>query len=188
MSREDRDKWNQRYAEDSQRKHNPVDLIDQWAQSPGRALDIASGAGRNSIALAQRGYRVDALDISSEGLRQTSDTAAQLGLEINCIEHDLDQPYPFAREYDLILVMWYVNLPLITRLCDFLAPAGRLISQQHLLCDGDLAGPGNPRFRVKPGALAEAVASLNILYYRESMHDNDAGEAMASAAVVATRE
>ena len=72
MSTEDRDKWNQRYAEDSYRKSNPVSLLSNWLPEipVGRALDVACGAGRNSIFMAEAGFQVDAIDISREGLKE----------------------------------------------------------------------------------------------------------------------
>ena len=108
MSEQDRNKWNQRYAEDSYQKNNPVTLVEDWLPSipPGRALDVACGAGRNAILLAQAGFKVDAIDISSEGLKQARRKANERRLSINWIEHDLDEPYAFDTDYDLIIVMW----------------------------------------------------------------------------------
>jgi 2-polyprenyl-3-methyl-5-hydroxy-6-metoxy-1,4-benzoquinol methylase len=81
MSNQDRDKWNQRYAEDSYQKNNPVTLLEDWLQKlpRGRVLDVACGAGRNSLFLAQAGYQVDAIDISPEGLKQAEEKAAETG-------------------------------------------------------------------------------------------------------------
>ena len=82
MSQEDREKWNQRYATDDYKKTNPVGLLHEWAPrlKAGKALDIACGAGRNAIYLAELGFDVDAIDISSEGLnlgRRKQCTAAE---------------------------------------------------------------------------------------------------------------
>ncbi len=85
----------------------------------GKALDVACGAGRNAIFLAQAGYQVDAIDISLEGLNQARQKAESQGLSINWIEHDLDQAFEFDTDYDLIIVLWYVNLALITRLMEW---------------------------------------------------------------------
>jgi len=189
MSTEDRNKWNQRYAEDSYRKTNPVDLLRDWLPNipVGKALDVASGAGRNAIYLAQAGFQVDAIDISHVGLQQTAQKAAAKRLEVNCIEHDLDEPYAFARNYDLIVVLWYVNLELIRQLCDCLVPGGFLICEEHLYCEQEVIGPGNPNFRVAPGALREAVSSLNLLLYEESITAIAEGGQVASARVVAQK-
>lgn len=189
MSQQDRDKWDRRYAEDSYRRHNPVTLLHDWLPRlrVGKALDVACGAGRNAIFLAEAGFAVDAIDISSVGLDNARREAERRGVSVNWIEHDLDEPFDFDRDYDLIVVLWFVRLDLLGALCACLAPGGFLVSEQHLVAEGDLAGPENPRFRVAPGALREAVKGLEILLYDEGTSINSDGEPMASARVVARR-
>jgi tellurite methyltransferase len=189
MSAEDRNKWNQRYAEDSYRKTNPVTLLSDWLPTipVGKALDVACGAGRNSIYLAEAGFQVDAIDISAEGLRQTTERAAEKGLAVTSIEHDFDEPYAFAANYDLILVLWYVNLGLIKQLCDCLAPGGFLICEEHLRSEQEVIGPGNPDFRVAPGTLREAVSKLDLWLYEEVVEPIPEGGQLASARVVAQK-
>jgi hypothetical protein len=81
--------------------------------------------------------------------------------------------------------MWYVDLALITRLCDCLAPGGYLLCEEHLITDQESIGPGNASFRVAPGELREAVSGLNILLYEESIESIPEGGQVASARVVA---
>jgi len=190
MSRQDRDKWNQRYAEDSYQKNNPVTLVSDWLPRipVGRALDVACGAGRNSILLAQNGFDVDAIDISREGLDKARQTAGEQGLDITWIEHDLDEAYPFADNYSLVLVMWYVDLALIGKLCECLAPGGYLLCQEHLVTEQDVIGPTSRNFRVAPGALREAVTGLEIVCYEESIEPVPEGGQVASARVVARKD
>lgn len=189
MSATDRIKWNQRYAEDSQRKTNPVDLLTDWLPRipAGRALDVACGSGRNALVLAEAGFQVDAIDISAVGLQQLDIRAHARGLRINCIEHDLDEAFAFATDYALIVVMWYVNLALITRLCDCLAPGGYLLCIEHLRSEQEVIGPGNDDFRVAPGALRNALSSLELLLYEESVEALPEGGQLASVRAVATR-
>ena len=186
MSDQDKNKWNQRYAEDCYQKNNPVTLVENWLPRlpVGRALDVACGAGRNSLLLAQAGYQVDAIDISSEGLKLARQNAENLGLKINWIEHDLDNPYPFDTDYDLIIVMWYVDLGLVSQLCNCLAPGGYLLCQEHLVTDQQVIGPTSLDYRVAPGDLREAVSGLDVLLYEESIEMNAEGEHVASARVV----
>jgi len=186
MSEQDRNKWNQRYAEDSYHKNNPVTLVEDWLPRlpVGRALDVACGAGRNAIFLAQAGYQVDAIDISREGLELARQEADSQGLSINWIEHDLDQLYPFDTDYDLIIVMWYVDPGLVSRLCDCLAPGGYLLCEEHLITDQEVIGPTSSNYRVAPGVLREAVSGLDVLLYEESIEMNSEGEQVASARVV----
>jgi tellurite methyltransferase len=179
MSEQDRNKWDRRYAEDSQRKRaHPGELITQWIDKlpVGRALDVACGAGQKSMFLAQAGFQVDAIDVSAIGLEQAKRAAEARDLEINWIQHDLDQPYEFGANYDLIIVMWYVDLSLIRRLCSHLAPGGYLLCEEHLACDlagSELIGPGNPDFRVAPNALRDAVSDFDICYYDEYVGVSD---------------
>ena len=189
VSTEDRDKWNQRYAEDSYRKSNPVSLLSEWLPRvpPGKALDVACGAGRNAFFMAEAGYRVDAIDISHQGLKLAAHKAAENGLDVNWIEHDLDQPFVFDRDYNLIVVLWYVNLPLIEQLCDCLAPGAYLLCEEHLRSDAEVIGPGNPDFRVSPGSLRAAVSTLDLLLYQESVEPIPEGGHIASARVVARK-
>ena len=190
MSKADRNKWNQRYAEDSYRKSNPVSLVTDWLPriTPGKALDVACGAGRNALHLAAAGFQVDAIDISREGLALAASNAQERGLEINWIEHDLDEHYTFDRDYDLIVVLWYVDLALISRLCDCLSPGGYLLCEEHLRTDAEVIGPGNPDFRVTPGALRAAVEPLELLLYEESIEPIAEGGQVASARVVARKQ
>ena len=189
MSAADRNKWNQRYSEDSYRKTNPVSLLSDWLPRVpvGRALDVACGAGRNALYLAQAGFSVDAIDISAVGLQQLEAQARQSGVAIRTIEHDLDEAYAFDTDYDLIVVLWYVNLPLIERLCASLAPGGYLVCEEHLRSDAEVIGPGNPDFRVAPGALRNALSSLELLLYEESVEPIPEGGQIASARAVATK-
>ena len=187
MSEADRRKWDQRYREDTYRKTNPVTLLGEWAPriGAGRALDVACGAGRNALYLAREGFSVDAIDISSEGLALARAAAAEEGLAIRWIEHDLDLDYDFAGGYRLIVVLWYVNLPLIERLSECLAPGGFLLSEQHLRVDEEVIGPGSPAFRVEPGALRAAAAGLEVVHYREAVEPVEEGGHIASAQLVA---
>lgn len=187
MSTQDRNKWNQRYAQGSYHKNNPVTLVEDWLPRipVGRALDLACGAGRNAILLARAGFQVDAIDISSEGLKLGRRSAGQQGLNINWIEHDLDAAYRFDTDYDLIIVLWYVNPALVTHLCGCLAPGGYLLCEEHLQSEQDVIGPSSSKYRLAPGELAAAVTGLDILLYEEAIRMNEEGERLASARVVA---
>ena len=65
MTQAERDKWNERYRGGSyEGRDHPTALLAEWAPRlpPGRALDVACGAGRNALFLARAGYSVDAVD------------------------------------------------------------------------------------------------------------------------------
>src|SRR5207247_5889259 len=64
------ERWNERYRSgDFERQPSPLVIEATAALAPGRALDLACGAGRNAIYLADRGWRVVAVDGSIEALK-----------------------------------------------------------------------------------------------------------------------
>ncbi|MCQ4287951.1 class I SAM-dependent methyltransferase [Pseudomonas stutzeri] len=50
--------------------------LDLWTHSPGLALDLGCGAGRDSLALLRAGWKVVALDRDPEALRALQEQAA----------------------------------------------------------------------------------------------------------------
>ena len=70
----DQKRWDQRFKGKKfalGTKANPF-LRKHVALLPkGRALDLAAGEGRNAVFLAQHGFKVDAVDISETGVRNT---------------------------------------------------------------------------------------------------------------------
>lgn len=191
MGDSDRQKWDRRYREGAyaERTHPSALLAEQIAGIPaGRALDVACGAGRNALFLAARGFEVDAVDISGEGLALGRDRARKSGLSVNWIQHDLDSPLDGPEPgYQLILVVRYVNLPLLPRLVDLLAPGGYLLCEEHLESDAEVIGPGNPAFRVRPGDLEKAAAGLDICQLQEGLVTEPDGRLAALAQLVARK-
>jgi SAM-dependent methyltransferase len=177
MTQADRVKWDERYLNGAyaDRTH-PSALLEQWIDHipPGRALDVACGAGRNALFLAAHGFAVDAVDISGEALAVARGSAQRAGLRVNWIEHDLDEPLPLAAGYALILVVRYINRPLIRDLYGLLAPGGFLVCEQHLVSETEVAGPVDPAFRVQSGELKQLAQGLRIHHFEEALiHDPD---------------
>ncbi len=80
---------------------SPSQIVkDYYAHAaPGKALDIATGMGRNAIFLAQCGFEVDAIDISNVAIDKLTNRPEKL----NPICVDLDSyDIPTVR-YSLIL-------------------------------------------------------------------------------------
>ena len=67
----------------------------------GRALDVATGAGRNALFLAEHGYRVDAVDVSEEALAIARDRAAGRSVE------DVLVAYPYLERADVLQALAY---------------------------------------------------------------------------------
>lgn len=190
MSDADRKRWDQRYRDGSYRaRPRETVLLEKWQPElpPGRALDLACGAGRNSLYLAACGYEVDAVDIAPFALEQARAKARERELEVNWIEADLDTFVPEKSRYDLIVVARYVNRRLLPRLAAGLKPGGALVYEHHFRTDLEVDGPKDPEFRLAPGELRQQFAELDIRYYREGLVIDPDGRNMALAQLVAFR-
>jgi SAM-dependent methyltransferase len=82
-------------------------MIDTVARrTPGAALDIAMGQGRNAIYLALKGWKVTGVDISDEGIRIAKDNAARQKLKLGTVQQDL-AVYDFGvARWDLVTMIY----------------------------------------------------------------------------------
>ena len=190
MSKADRDKWDKRYRGGSYKaRTHPTELLAEWLPRlpRGRALDVACGAGRNALYLAEAGYEVDAIDISSVALDRLRETAQARGLEVTCIEADLESAELPDQRYDLIVMARYTNASLIPPLIGLLRDGGHFLCEVHLATDHDVIGPSDPAFRMAPNELLKLAAELRVLFYREAIVEDPDGRQSALAQLVACR-
>ena len=154
----------------------------------GKALDIASGEGRNAVFLAQHGFEVDAVDISEKGLKKAQRLAREKGVKINTILIDLDQ-YPIEKErYDLIINLYFLKRRLIPRIKKGLKKGGRVIFETYILEHRMLGseGPKQAIFFLKPNELLRLFKDFRILFYREGIFKED-GKKKAVASMIARK-
>ena len=199
MSKLDKEKWDKKYAEGAyETKTYPAAFLAEQLsfilaelnknndENQFRALDLACGAGRNSHFLSANGFQVDAIDISETGLARAANNAPKNKSSIQWICRDLDD---FAAsevgEYHLMLMMRYVDLPLLQTITANLLPGGFVVCEEHLQTAEDVVGPRDPNFRVAPGALKEALVGLQIHHYSESIIIEPNGDKAALARIVA---
>ena len=57
-----------------------VRYVDQCMRGGGRGLDLGAGLGRDTLALAERGFFMTAVDVAEEGLRHLAEQARRRGL------------------------------------------------------------------------------------------------------------
>mgnify|MGYP003571030525 CR=1 FL=1 len=202
MSSDDRNRWQERYRAGAYvgRDHPSVllaehmpDIVATQRAVTGedaelRALDVACGAGRNALYLAGLGYRVDGLDIAAEALARADEAARQAGLDVTWVEHDLDQGLPRRLpDYDLIVVMRYLDLSLVHAAAQRLRPGGYLVCEVHLISDEPVIGPRDANFRARPGELRAAAGDLEVVEHWEGRTKDPDGRDVALARLVACR-
>jgi SAM-dependent methyltransferase len=133
------ERWDERHA-----AHDPIESPEADASlaalarrlTPGRALDLATGDGRNAIWLAANGWQVTAVDFSRVALARARASAAVVGVEVAWVQADLLEWVPAASSFDLVAVV-YLHLPsaerraVYARAAAAVAPGGRLVVVGH---------------------------------------------------------
>jgi len=67
----------------------------------GSVLEVGCGEGKNAIFLAQKGFSVDAFDISASGISKLKHLALKNQVVLNAWVQDLCK-YDFKKEYDVV--------------------------------------------------------------------------------------
>jgi ubiquinone/menaquinone biosynthesis C-methylase UbiE len=79
----------------------------------GKALDMGSGKGRNSIFLAQHGFEVEGVEFASSAVKMAQETVKKENLndKVHFIEQSVGEPLPFKDEnFSLIIDMMTMHL------------------------------------------------------------------------------
>jgi len=76
--------------------------LERFGAKPGLALDLGSGPGIHAIALAKRGWKVVALDISPGAIRMASQFAEEADVEIDFRNVDVLSFQPRPSSFDLV--------------------------------------------------------------------------------------
>lgn len=172
---EDQQRWNDRYR--SARTGPPRGfLVDVAALLPeaGLALDLACGTGSETLWLARRGLRVDAVDIAAEGLAAARAALAAAGLSerVNLMQADLDEGVPDRCHgpYQLMCALHFRSPVLEQAIEAKLAPGGMVVATRLSVVGRHGAGSGpDPAFLARPGELRDLAdrCDLEVLEHAE---------------------
>jgi SAM-dependent methyltransferase len=151
----------------------PSPLLVETAQKlkPGRALDLACGAGRNAIWLAEQGWQVTAVDRSPSAIPKVDTHVADLE------KHEFQIA---EASWDLIVVSLYLQRDLFESIKRGLKPGGVALVIVLLM------EPGHEQslFRAQPGELAKYFEGWEISHYYEGKSSD---HHRAVAEIVATK-
>lgn len=175
MSEADRVRWDVRYSTgDYLPRKEPSPALESTLHvvPPGRALVLACGTGRNALHLAEAGFEVEAIDVSSVAIDQARTEADRRGLHVQWRVADLDEVKVDDSGYDLITLIRCVNRDAVPLIVKALAPDGWLFVEQHMWTRLDVMGPGID-FRLAPGELLDAFSELRIVTYSEGIQLSD---------------
>lgn len=152
------DEWNARYRSREEIDSDPASLLVRAASglAPGRALDLACGAGRNAWWLAQRGWEVVAIDGAPEAIRIVREHGAAIDARVTNLE--TGAALPFGDEsFDLVAILFYLHRPLF-------AEARRVVKRGGIIVS---AAKMRGTYRIKPGEMLQQFEGFEVLHSRE---------------------
>src|SRR5512142_1430150 len=134
----------------------PTPLLVETARklTPGRALDLACGSGRNAIWLAEHGWKVTAVDRSPITIP---------GVETHVADLEKHEFPIYEASWDLIVVSLYLQRDLFEPIKRGLKPGGVALVIVLLMEPGHEGS----LFRAQPGELAKYFEGWKILHYHE---------------------
>jgi tellurite methyltransferase len=178
--------WDERYrlgrAEERETEPNPL-LVETCSKLvAGKALDLACGAGRNAMWLAQRGWSVTAVDGAPTAIEILRRRASEGVVAVDARIFDLEERGFEIEEncWDLIAICFYLQTSLFEPAQRGVRPGGIVLAIVHIAEGGE--EPTDHRLR--PGELRQYFSECEILHYYEGK-SNDSGHKRPVAEIVA---
>jgi len=170
-------RWDERYSGDEYLYGTePNQFLAEQARelTPGRALCLADGEGRNSVFLAELGFEVSAVDISARGSEKARRLARARGVEVDVITANLADYDLGTDQWDLIASI-FAHLPapvrrdLHLRLPRSLKGGGALVLEAYRpeQAERDTGGPPDPSKLLDLPTLEAELTGLDVILARE---------------------
>jgi SAM-dependent methyltransferase len=172
----DQKRWDERYSRaEFEWSMHPSQFVTAELDglTPGRALDLAAGEGRNSVWLAEHGWAVTAVDFSRVGLAKGRNLAAARGVpdgRVEWVVADLADYIPARDTFDLVLIAYLqvgagLRARVLSASAAALAPGGTLLLVGHDLANltEGTGGPRYPEVLYTPEAVTAELGGLRIL-------------------------
>ncbi|MEM9692097.1 MAG: class I SAM-dependent methyltransferase [Myxococcota bacterium] len=173
MSREDRERWDARYARGSHYGVAPpaafLEELEPYLPTGGRVLDLAGGAGRNGVWFAERGFEVTVADVSPVGLQIAHERARAAGVFIETLVLDLEREALPRGPWEVAFCLLYFEPRVFAQVEAVLAPGGLFAFSQPTTTNLERHPRPPARFLVAPGQVPALVPpGLETLVYREA--------------------
>jgi tellurite methyltransferase len=167
----DRERWNSKFLAGEAQLVEPDPFVVEVGSdlAPGRALDLAGGAGRHALWLARHGWDVTLSDVSDEGLAIAGKRAEQAGRTLALRRESAGETVAWAahQPFDLIVVVWCLLREQFPALPAALAPGGTLLYKTYTSGHPRYAEGHSLRTALAPQELGTAFPGLETLLYRE---------------------
>ena len=184
----DKTRWNEKYNAGAHASSEPdeflVSAFQEFlsAETAGQALDVAGGAGRHALWLAERGWRAKLIDVAEAAVRLAEQRALAINIRGFTAEvRDVSAcPDLGDGQFDLIVVFYFLDRQLFPALIRALRPGGFLVYRTYTVEQRKFArGPSDSRYLLETHELRDAFQSFEVLHYRETVTDKATAELVA---------
>ena len=165
---------------DSKRLWSPTPLLVEWvndfikqgvdpkASKPRpMALDLGCGGGRDAIFLAQKGWQVTGIDQEARVLKRAKQlaTRSKTSVKFKCCDLRKQGCFP-EKQFDLVIVVRYLNRALFEQIDRAVSPGGTLIYQTFVTGVEAFGSPKNPSVILEEGELSKIFSGYQIFVDR----------------------
>ncbi len=146
----------------------------QYIPFEGSVLDMGMGEGRNAVFLAQKGYKVTGVDISSVAVKKSYLLAQEFGVKIKGVVASLSD-YKIAPEsFDAIICFYYVDRALVEKIKSWLKPGGILIYEAHTTREKNKNKKvSDEETYLNEQELLKLFPGMRVLKYEEPLHEKE---------------
>lgn len=180
-SKDSKNQWDARYAKATFvfGKSPAQFLAENYHYIPfeSSVLDMGMGEGRNAVFLAQKGYKVTGIDISSVAVKKSYLLAQEFGVKIKGVVASLKEYKIPPASFDAIICFYYVDRSIIEKMKSWLKPGGIIIYEAYTVKEkdkttkkGSLETDSN---YLKDQELLKLFSGMRVLKYEEPLHEKE---------------
>jgi len=178
LSQDPKSQWDQRYNRSAFvfGKAPAQFLSENYHYIPfeGSVLDMGMGEGRNAVFLAQKGYKVTGVDISSVAVKKSYLLAQEFGVKIKGVVASLKDYKVAPSSYDAIICFYFIDRSLIDKMRSWLKPGGVLIVEGHTEKEKSRrTDEGHEEHYLKEQELLKLFPGMRVLKYEEPLHEKE---------------
>ncbi len=180
VSQDSKSQWDQRYARPTFifGKSPAQFLAENYQYIPfeGTVLDMGMGEGRNAVFLAQKGYKVTGVDLSSVAVKKSYLLAQEFGVKIKGVVASLKDYKIPTGSYDAIICFYWVDRSMVEKIKSWLKPGGVLIYEAHTFRERDKQPKkrnGDDDNYLREQELIKLFPGMRILKYEEPLHEKE---------------
>jgi len=181
QSQDTKTQWDQKYARSTfiYGKSPAPFLAENYHYIPfqGSVLDMGMGEGRNAVFMAQKGYNVTGVDLSSVAVKKSYLLAQEFGVKIKGVVASLKDYKIPPSSFDAIICFYWVDRSMVDKIKNWLKPGGILIYEAYTIREKEKLksrkGILNADHYLKEQELLKLFPGMRVLKYEEPLHEKE---------------